>query len=91
MLQEKFLEVILRERQDQLSQKLYIKINRQTNQTICFPEDFRNEVQVLPTVLSYDNENEADILSIIACSAALSISGLPFKGPVGASRVGFIK
>ena len=55
-----------------------------------FPEEFRNEVQVLPTVLSYDNENEADVLSIIACSAALSISGLPFKGPVGASRVGFI-
>jgi len=55
-----------------------------------FPEDFRNEVQLLPTVLSYDNENEADILSIIASSAALSISGLPFKGPVGASRVGFI-
>jgi len=55
-----------------------------------FPDDFRNEVQVLPTVLSYDHENEADILSIIACSAALSISGLPFKGPVGASRVGFI-
>ena len=55
-----------------------------------FPESFRNEVQLLPTVLSYDNENEADILSIIASSAALSISGLPFKGPVGASRVGFI-
>ena len=55
-----------------------------------FPDDFRNEVQVLPTVVSYDNENEADILSIIASSAALSISGLPFKGPVGASRVGFI-
>ena len=55
-----------------------------------FPESFRNEVQVLPTVLSYDNENEADILSIIASSAALSISGLPFNGPVGASRVGFI-
>ena len=55
-----------------------------------FPDDFRNEVQVLPTVLSYDNENEADILSIIASSAALTISGLPFKGPVGASRVGFI-
>ena len=55
-----------------------------------FPDDFRNEVQVLPTVLSYDNENEADILSIIASSAALSISGLPFQGPVGASRVGFI-
>ena len=55
-----------------------------------FPENFKNEVQVLPTVLSYDNENEADILSIIACSAALSISGLPFKGPIAASRVGFI-
>ena len=56
-----------------------------------FPDDFRNEVQVLPTVLSYDNENEADVLSIIASSAALAISGLPFKGPVGASRVGFIE
>jgi len=55
-----------------------------------FPEDFRNEVQVLPTVLSYDNENEADILSIIASSAALAISGLPFKGPIAASRVGYI-
>ena len=55
-----------------------------------FPDNFRNEVQVLPTVLSYDNENEADVLSIIASSAALSISGLPFKGPVGAARVGFI-
>ena len=55
-----------------------------------FPENFRNEVQVLPTVLSYDNENEPDILSIIASSAALSISGLPFKGPVGAARVGYI-
>ena len=55
-----------------------------------FPENFRNEVQVLPTVLSYDNENEADILSIIASSAALAISGLPFKGPIAASRVGYI-
>ena len=56
-----------------------------------FPESFRNEVQILPTVLSYDNENEADILSIIASSAALAISGLPFQGPIAASRVGFIK
>jgi len=55
-----------------------------------FPEGFRNEVQVLPTVLSYDNENEADVLSIIASSAALAISGLPFQGPVAASRVGYI-
>ena len=55
-----------------------------------FPDEFKNEVQLLPTVISYDKENEADILSIIASSAALSISGMPFKGPVGASRVGFI-
>jgi len=55
-----------------------------------FPEEFRNEVQVLPTVLSYDGVNEPDILSIIACSAALAISGMPFQGPVAASRVGFI-
>ena len=55
-----------------------------------FPDDFRNEVQVLPTVISYDKENEADILSIIASSAALAISGMPFLGPVGASRVGFV-
>jgi len=56
-----------------------------------FPEEFKNEVQLLPTVISYDKENEADILSIIASSAALAISGMPFLGPVGASRVGFIE
>ncbi len=56
-----------------------------------FPDEFKNEVQVLPTVISYDKENEADILSIIASSAALAISGMPFLGPIGASRVGFIK
>ncbi len=55
-----------------------------------FPNEFKNEVQLLPTVISYDKENEADILSIIASSAALSISGMPFMGPVGASRVGFV-
>ncbi len=55
-----------------------------------FPDEFRNEVQLLPTVISYDKENEADVLSIIASSAALAISGMPFLGPVGASRVGFI-
>ena len=48
-----------------------------------------NEVQVLPTVLSYDSENQPDILSIIASSAALAISGLPFLGPIAASRVGY--
>ena len=48
-----------------------------------------NEVQVLPTVLSYDGENQPDILAMIASSAALAISGLPFQGPIAASRVGF--
>jgi len=55
-----------------------------------FPNEFKNEVQLLPTVISYDKENEADILSITASSAALAISGMPFMGPVGASRVGYI-
>jgi len=54
-----------------------------------FPSSFMNEVQILPTVLSYDGENQADVLSIIASSAALAISGLPFGGPIAASRVGF--
>ncbi len=54
-----------------------------------FPSSFMNEVQLLPTVLSYDGENQPDILSIIASSAALSISGLPFQGPIAASRVGY--
>jgi len=56
-----------------------------------FPDEFKNEVQLLPTVISYDKENEADILSIIASSAALAISGMPFMGPVGASRVAYIE
>ena len=54
-----------------------------------FPSGFMNEVQVLPTVLSYDGENQPDILAINASSAALAISGLPFQGPIGASRVGY--
>ena len=54
-----------------------------------FPSGFMNEVQVLPTVLSYDGENQPDILAMIASSAALAISGLPFQGPIGASRVGY--
>jgi len=44
---------------------------------------------LLPTVLSYDGENQPDVLSIIASSAALAISGLPFQGPIAASRVGY--
>ena len=55
-----------------------------------FPKDFRNDVQVVITVLSTDLENEPDILAIIAASTALSITGLPFEGPVAAARIGVI-
>src|ERR1700733_1032661 len=55
-----------------------------------FPEGFRNEVQLVATVLSHDMENDPDIVSLIGCSAALTLSGIPFFGPVGAARVGYI-
>ncbi len=55
-----------------------------------FVEGFRNETQVIATVLSYDLENDTDILALVASSAALTLSGIPFMGPVGAARVGFI-
>ncbi len=54
-----------------------------------FPQGFRNEVQVVATVLSHDMENDPDIVALIGCSAALTISGIPFMGPVAAARVGF--
>src|SRR5437764_3164688 len=55
-----------------------------------FPAGFRNEVQVIATVLSHDLENDPDIVSMIGCSAALTLSGIPFFGPVGAARIGYI-
>jgi polyribonucleotide nucleotidyltransferase len=55
-----------------------------------FPEGFYNEINVICQVMSYDGETEADILAMIAASAALTISGVPFKGPIGAARVGFV-
>ncbi|AOW48901.1 polyribonucleotide nucleotidyltransferase [Acetobacter ascendens] len=54
-----------------------------------FPEGFRNEVQVIATVLTHDMENDPSIPALIGCSAALTLSGIPFFGPVGAARVGF--
>ncbi|WP_448585911.1 polyribonucleotide nucleotidyltransferase [Thermaurantiacus sp.] len=54
-----------------------------------FPEGFYNEVNVIAQVLSYDGENEPDIVAMIAASAALTLSGVPFMGPIGAARVGF--
>lgn len=53
-----------------------------------FPKDYRNEVQVVIFVLSADKENDSDVLGIIAASAALSLSDIPFLGPVGAVRIG---
>jgi len=53
-----------------------------------FAEGYRNETQVIATVLSYDAENEPDIVALVASSAALTLSGVPFMGPVGAARVG---
>jgi len=55
-----------------------------------FVDGFKNETQVVVTVLSFDNENDPDILSIIAASAALTLSGVPFLGPIAAARVGLI-
>ena len=55
-----------------------------------FVDGFKNEVQVTCTVLSHDGENDPDIISMIAASAALTLSGAPFLGPIGAARVGFV-
>jgi polyribonucleotide nucleotidyltransferase len=55
-----------------------------------FPEGFRNEVQVIATVLSHDLTNDPDIVAMVASSAALTLSGIPFLGPIGGARVGYI-
>ena len=54
-----------------------------------FPQGFRNEVQIVATVLSHDMENDPDIVALIGCSAALTLSGIPFFGPVAAATVGY--
>lgn len=56
-----------------------------------FPKSYKNEVQIVITVLSVDGENEPDVLSIVATSAALSISSIPWAGPIGAVRIGLVK
>jgi polyribonucleotide nucleotidyltransferase len=55
-----------------------------------FPKGYRNDVQIVITVLSADQENDSDILGIVGASAALSLSNIPFAGPVGAVRVGYV-
>ncbi|KHK92641.1 polyribonucleotide nucleotidyltransferase [Novosphingobium malaysiense] len=55
-----------------------------------FPEGFYNEINCIAQVMSYDGETEPDVVAMIAASAALTISGVPFMGPIGACRVGFV-
>ncbi|HKR18155.1 polyribonucleotide nucleotidyltransferase [Rhizorhapis sp.] len=54
-----------------------------------FPEGFYNEINVIAQVLSFDGETEPDIVAMVAASAALTLSGVPFMGPIGAARVGY--
>ena len=54
-----------------------------------FPDGFMNAVQVIPTVMSVDRDMDPDVISLIGCSAALALSGIPFNGPIGAARVGY--
>ena len=55
-----------------------------------FVKGFKNEVQVVVTVMSHDLENDPDVLGMVAASAALTLSGVPFMGPIGAARVGLV-
>jgi len=54
-----------------------------------FPEDFKNEVQVIATVMSLNPEVDGDILALLGCSAAVALTGAPFDGPIGAAKVGY--
>ncbi|UXN74298.1 polyribonucleotide nucleotidyltransferase [Devosia sp. A8/3-2] len=55
-----------------------------------FPDGYKNETRVIVTVLQHDMENNPDVLAMVAASAALTISGVPFMGPIGAARVGYV-
>jgi len=70
-----------------------ILASRQIDRSIrpLFPEGFKNEVQVFVTVLSADQENDADVLGVIAASAALTLSSVPWNGPLAAVRVGRVE
>ena len=54
-----------------------------------FPDAFKNEVQIICTVVSHDQKNDSDVVSMVAASAALAVSGIPFMGPIGAAKVGY--
>ena len=55
-----------------------------------FHPQFRNETQVICTVIAHDLENDPDMVALVGASAALTLSGIPFMGPLGAARVGYI-
>ena len=78
------LVVFLREEKETLVSRLIDRPIRP-----LFADGFKCETQVIATVISYDTENDPDIVAMIACSAALTLSGVPFMGPIGAARVGF--
>ncbi len=67
-------------------------ISRLTDRPLrpLFPKGFMNETQVIITVLQHDLENEPDVIGMIAASAAITLAGLPFMGPIAASRIGYI-
>ena len=54
-----------------------------------FPDAFKNEVQIICTTLSHDQKNDSDVVAMIAASAALAVSGVPFLGPIGAAKIGY--
>ncbi len=54
-----------------------------------FPDAFKNEVQIVCTTLSHDQKNDSDIVAMVAASAALAVSGIPFLGPIGAAKIGY--
>ena len=55
-----------------------------------FPDAFKNEVQIVCTVLAHDQKTDSDVVAMIAASAALAVSGIPFLGPIGAAKIGYI-
>ncbi len=54
-----------------------------------FPDAFKNEVQIVCTTLSHDQKNDSDVVAMVAASAALAVSGIPFLGPIGAAKIGY--
>ena len=88
-LQEKFQEVFKREGRPSEKETLTCRLIDRPIRPL-FPEGFLNEVQVVCTVVSLDPECDPDIVAMIGVSAALALSGVPFNGPIGAARVGYI-